>query len=82
MKLGAVPISQKPDLTSVSQLSLKIKAAFFLAGMLGLHGNIRSIISAIKSEQGNVKSPDCQSPSPRWVDCVTYTATRKENTFF
>lgn len=63
------------NLTAASRLSLKIKAEFFLAGMLGLHGNIRSLISAIKSIQGNVKSPVCQSPSPHWVDCVTRKPT-------
>lgn len=63
------------NLTAASRFSLKIKATFILAGMLGLHGNIRSIISAIKSIQGNVKSPVCQSLSPHWVDCVTHKPT-------
>lgn len=52
--------SQRINLASVPELSLKIKAAFFLAGMLGLHGNIRPIVSGIKSIRGNVKSPVCR----------------------
>ena len=56
-------------------LSFQIKATFFPAGMLGLHGNIRSITSAIKSVQGNVKSTVCQSPSLHWVACVTHKLT-------
>lgn len=49
-----------------TRLPYQIKVAFFLTKLLGLHGNVRSIISAIKSLWGNVKSPICQSPSPHW----------------